>query len=163
MRETDFDNLIQLVTPKSEAVKDVITSAGNPCPEPIRKLLGEISRGSPSCGILQFVGTEANQARQVLQEIADGNFANLETSMPILEKYCPLVTDFLTSSDIIPHEYISSLMKEVLSSVDGVFRMPLPQADRYGPPVIDGLEDFPNHHLVRGRGNYQATRPRDKI
>lgn len=54
-------------------------------------------------------------------------------------------------------------MKEVLSSVDGVFRMPLPQADRYGPPVIDGLEDFPNHLLVRGRGNYQATRPRDKI
>ena len=49
-------------------------------------------------------------------------------------------------------------MKEILSSIDGIFRMPLPQPDKYGPieNASDELEKFPNNLVIRGRGNYGA-------
>ena len=51
-------------------------------------------------------------------------------------------------------------MEDFLSSIDSIFRMQLPQPDMYGPieNATDDLEEFPNNIVVRGRGNYQASK-----
>ena len=158
MSITDFNKLIRLLRIRNKELADVIASLGNMCPEPLRKLIGELSRKSATSGLFQLGGVEARGARQVIEEVANGIFTNIETNLDVLEKYCPLVINFLNSSNLVPAEYISLLMKKLLSSVDGNFRMPVPQADKYGPPesALDSLEKFPNHHVIRGRGNYPA-------
>ena len=160
MEEADFNSLKRLLAQRNQALRDVIIELGNPCPEPLRELVGELSRSSATSGLFQFAGEEARAARHVIEEIANGNFANLEASFDVIQKYCPLVTPFLNSSDIIPQECISSLMKEILSSIDGIFRMQMPEADKYGPIeyASDDLEKFPVKLVVRGRGNYQASK-----
>ena len=110
MEVADFDSLQRLLTPRNPALKNVISELGYLCPEPLRQLIGEISHSSSTSGIFQFVGEEARGARLAIEEIANGNFTNLEANLDVLDKYCPLVTTFLNSSDIVRSEYISSLM-----------------------------------------------------
>ena len=59
MEVPDFDSLQHLLTPINLALKNVISELGYLCPEPLRQLIGEISRSSSTSGIFQFVGEEA--------------------------------------------------------------------------------------------------------
>ena len=157
--DTEFNSLKRLLARGNQALCDVVSALGNPCPEPLRKMIGELSHNNPTSGMFQLVGQEARGARVVLEEIANNNFTNLAASHDLLEKYCPLVIAFL-SSDLVPLEYKSSLMKEILSSIDGIFRMQLPQPDKYGPieSASNDLEKFPKKLIVRGPGKYEASK-----
>ena len=61
MEVPDFDSLQHLLTPINLALKNVISELGYLGLEPIRQLIGEISRSSSTSGIFQFVGEEARE------------------------------------------------------------------------------------------------------
>ena len=49
----------------------VVQEAGNPCPISIQKLVGELSRESPTCGIVQISGQSNENVRNILENIAN--------------------------------------------------------------------------------------------
>ena len=166
LSDSDYDELCNSLS-SNPSLQAVITEAGNPCPISIRTLAGELSRLTPTCGILQITGDANNQVHSVLTQAVNGNDTDLQKiifdNMDLLKKACPLVIEFLLSENIQQSNKIK-LLKDLIISLNAPFTVPEPSEDFYGPlpesePI---LGFFPNHPLLRGRGNYDANKPKDK-
>ena len=129
------------------SLQQVVKAAGNPCPTWLQKLVGELSRATPTCGFFQFTGYVTNQALLILNEIASGDFTNLNTHIDLLESACPLLIDFI-STNAINQEYISDLLNDLLESMFALFKhSSIPQSVYYGDitQYFNYIEFFPNN------------------
>ena len=132
---------------KVVVVKTLIEKAGNPCPKSLQKLLGELSHGNPTCGIIQIAGVDATEAHCAIQQLAEGNFNQIQSHSEVLSKYAPMLLDFVFSQDV-HQQCISRLLKDLLSSVLAPFRMSLPQPYLYGAPA--NVADMKLHYFPHG-------------
>ena len=144
------------------ALQQVVKEAGNPCPSWLQKLVGELSRGSPTCGFIQLTGEVTGQALKILNEIASRDFTNLNTHRTLLETSCPLLIEFITTT-VINQEYISDLLKVLLVNMLAPFETSsVPRALYYGDIIqyFNYIEFFPNNPQIRGRAKYGADKKR---
>ena len=155
MDEGEFEVLLNDL-PRS--FRDLLREAGPYCPVSLRDVLGELSRPNPTCGIFQIAGDDARTAREILEEIANGDFARLETHLQHLKKYAPLLMN-LVQSEEVPQYLISEVMKDILHSAKLPLRAPIPEDDCYGTPATKEqlpLDCFPAHEPCRGKAKYAA-------
>ena len=93
----EYGELLELLSSKP-SLQDVISEACNPCPISIQKLVGELSRETPTCGMIQISGNINIQAHNVLIEMANGNDTEFNRTffdnMELLKKSCPLLIEF---------------------------------------------------------------------
>ena len=144
------------------SLKILIEKAGNPCPRSLQKILGELSHGSPTCGIIQITADCTFEAERAIKHMANGDFTQSHSES--LRKYAPMLVDFIFSEDI-PQQCISNVLKDLLSSVYAPFRMPLPQPSLYGARANAAdmkLRYFPNHPPCRGKTRYAADKNSEK-
>ena len=162
MLDGDYNKLINALS-LIPSLKSLVEQAGNPCPQSLQKLLGELSHGSPTCGIIQIAGTDASEARHAVQQMANGDFSQMQFHSECLRKYAPMLVEFIVSQDV-HQQHISSLLKDLLASIESPFKMPLPQQDWYGPSANAAdmkLTYFPNHPPCRGKTNYAANKNKE--
>lgn len=162
--DQQFQNLCQALT-SNPSLRNAVLSAGNPCPPSLQQLFGELSKCTPTCGILQITGKHFQRVREILQQFINGDFSNLSIEKPGLKKYCPLIVDFLSSEDI-PKRIISHLLSSILSSMELPFLgNEKPRDEFYGPPseTYDDLGFFPNHPIRKRSGRYAADRKKDAL
>ena len=145
-------------------MQDVISPTDNPCPQYLRKLVGELSRPTPTCGFIQIKGDDT-----VLHIVANCDNSNFQRiifdNITELKKSCSLLLDFLLAEDIQPPLKIR-LMKSLLKSVNAPFvnkEIPLPHLYTDKPESESPLAFFPNHHRIRGKANYEADSRRDAV
>ena len=166
MNEVDFQSLCDSLN-NYKSLQDIIIVAGNPCPEYLRKLVGELSRNTPTVGMLQLC--EDNQAYHILKDIANNGLGQniLRTvyeNQATLEKSCPLLMSFLFTEEIGEPLKVE-LLKDILQSVNAPFvEAIIPDNNCYGPPqeASEKLSFFPNHPLRRGKANYESNSVRDR-
>ena len=75
--------------------RNLIKEAGHYCSESFEELLTELCTPYSTCGIFQFFGEEARAAREILDDIARGDFRRLETDLEQLKIYAPIFVDFV--------------------------------------------------------------------
>ena len=124
-----------------------------------------MSRDSPTCGIIQVDGSDYEDVRKLLLEIADGEYSNIGMSKDFLKKYCPLLVDLIFSMDI-QRTLISDLLKDILSSVVALFNNSTePAREMYGPIAVNNMKlgCFPNYDVCRGLAKYAADKPREVL
>ena len=170
--ETDYTNLhCQLSS--NISLQSVVLEAGNPCPKSLQKLMGELSRDSPTCGIFQIAGNNEGITsigiRTVLSSIVTADDITASRIIPrykvLFEKKCPLLLEFLLSEEIHILRKIN-LLKDLLISVDAPFtNRVVPDQNHYGPSSESHqkLEFFPNKPLLRGTANYKADAANETI
>jgi hypothetical protein len=154
----DFKDLCQSLKERP-SLQQIVQEAGRTCPKSHQKLLGEISRGSPTCGMLQLTfSDECQKARHVLMEVAAGNRANVSRHRKLLQQTCPMIFDLVSATDV-SEESLAHLVKDLLSSSDAPFLQELPDDSAYPPPTLanEQLEFFPGRPLLRGSAQYKAN------
>ena len=165
LSDEDFEAMCELLT-THPSLLTVVQEVGNPCKPSIRKLLGELSQESPTCGILQINSQDNEGVRHILQNIADQVVSpgDIDTdNLKELQKTCPtFFINFLLSSDISSAS-IAGLLKDLLISSAAPYQSI--HANTYGQVWAshNNLEFFPNHLQVRGTGNYASDTPRDSL
>ena len=165
LSDEDFEALCELLT-THPSLLTVVQEVGNPCKLSIRKLLGELSRESPTCGILQISGQHSEGVRHTLQNVADqvvspGDICT--DNLKELQKACPtFLMDFIFSTDISSAS-IAGLLKDLLVSAAAPYQNI--HVNTYGQvwESHNDLEFFPNHLQVRGSGNYVSDTPRETL
>ena len=116
LSDENFETMCELIT-THPFLLTVVQEVGNPCKPSIHKLLGELSRESLTCGILQISGQDNEGARHILQNKADqvvspGDIGT--DNLKELQKTCPtFLMNFLLSSDISSAS-IAGLLKDLL-------------------------------------------------
>ena len=147
------------------SLQQVVKEAGNPCPILhiwLQKLVGELSRASPTCGFIQLTDFTSN-AYLILKEIAQGDFTNLNNHMDVLYAACPLLIDFITTT-AINQDYISDLISSLLDNMSAPFtKSSLPRTSYYGDILEyhNLLEYFPNNPQIKARANYDADKKKN--
>ena len=141
----------------------VVNKAGRQCPTWLRKLAGELSRGSPTFGIIQLTGKHTKEAYEILKNMINGIIIDFGPQRVILEKFCPLLVDFIYSN--IDKKLITDLLMEILNHMDITLHdLSTPEEHYYDTPKMydENLEVFPNNPQTRGRAKYGAdTRRRN--
>ena len=98
-------------------------------------LFGELSRGSLTCGIIQLDDSnDCAKVNEVLQEVSAGNRNNLVSQQKLLQMKCPMLCKILTASDV-NEQYLSSLIKDLLASMDAPFQQPMQDNSSYCKPT----------------------------
>ena len=89
--------------------------------------------------------------------MANGNFSNMNAHITLFKKSCPMLVDFISSTDV-QRTNLSSLLKDLLSSVNGPFNGAVPSDNMYREPseIDEAHEVFPNNPMIRGAGTYDA-------
>ena len=90
--------------------QNLLTEVGPFCPDSLRQFLGELSCASPISGIFQINGTDSRTAREILEEIAVGDFTRVRSHYKHLKKYAPLFCD-LVKSQYAPDYVIGDVVK----------------------------------------------------
>ena len=157
LSDREFNKLCDLLSHHKTSLQLVIKDAGNPCPSSVRKIVGELSRESSTCGIFQITGDEHISTRLAIEEMANGNFSNMNAHITLFKKSCPMLVDFISSTDV-QRTNLSSLLKDLLSSVNGPFNGAVPSDSMYREPseIDEAHEVFPNNPMIRGAGTYDA-------
>ena len=143
---------------KTPSLHKLVLEAGPLCPQSHQVLLGELSRGSSTCGIFQLADEETfSDVREILCMISQGNRDLTESDKAAIERACPLLHPIVTAEDI-SDATLASLLKDLIASIDAPFQQEIPLPDCYGEPsrMNEALEFFPNNHLQRGAGRYAA-------
>lgn len=168
--ETDFTKLCSELS-SYPSLHAVVIEAGNPCPKSIQKIAGELSRDSPTCGILQITTNDEDtkEVRQCLFDFTNGIFVTdyefIVSNKILLKKMCPLLFDFLSSREINTQTR-RDLVKDLLKSIDGPFiGISLNGQHYYGEisQLNKDFEFFPNYPLIRGMANYEADNKNEKL
>ena len=157
MTDSDYNKLCDLLSHHKPSLGFVVKDAGNPCPSSVRKIVGEISRDSSTCGILQISGEKHTSTRLAIKEMANGNFSNMNANISLFKKFCPMLVDIISSTDV-QQSNIASLLKDLLSSVNGPFMGTVPAENKYREPSETDafFEVFPNNPMIRGTATYDA-------
>ena len=167
---SDYEQLLNGLS-NNLSLQAVVEEAGNPCPLSVQKIAGELSRDSPTCGILQIAGNDENteEIRHILKIYTSGPIARSHTlihnNRVFLDKTCPLLVDFLFSLDIHTQAKMN-LVKDLLHSVDGPFTgRTLNDQHFYGEisDINTMFDFFPNNLPIRGKANYEADKPNEKL
>ena len=91
----DFKDLCQSLKERP-ALEKIVQEAGKTCPKSHQKLLGELSRGSPTCGIVQLTSKEElKKTLDILLEVV-----NESHSHTLLLQTCPKLHDILVARDV---------------------------------------------------------------
>ena len=157
MENREFQHLL-MALPNS--FSNLLEEAGNYCPDSFVTLLGELCTPYSTCGIFQFSGNDSRMARDILDDIATGDFTRLDTDIEQLHIYAPLLVEFVKNEDI-PQYLISAVIKDILDSIDAPSRIPQPDLASRGQvptPSQLPLHHFPNHLPYLGLANYGADR-----
>ena len=168
--ESDYNELCSELS-NNFSLQAVIKEAGNPCPKSIQKIAGELSRDSPTCGILQIAGNDENtkEVRHLLLDYTSGPPERSDTLIfhykILLQKACPLLVDFLFCSEVytwIKMNLVNDLLKSVLRPFIG---RSLNDQQYYGEISESNrkFEFFPNNLPIRGVGNYAADKPNETL
>ena len=167
---SDYEQLCGLLSTNISLLA-VILEANNPCPKSIQKLVGELSRDSPTCGILQIAGDtdDVKVIRDVLSQMVNGEILNASRTIngnkKLLKKSCPLILGFLLSEKIEMSNKIN-LVKDLLVSVDAPFTNRPEHHDHHYGNISEShhkLEFYPNNPLLHGWANYEADKPKEKL
>ena len=159
MPDREFQNLL-MELPKE--FSELLDEAGNYCPDSFVTILSELCTPHSTSGIFQFNGEDSRVARDILDEIARGDFTRLETEIEQLEIYAPLLVTFIKSEDV-PQDLISGVIRVILSSIDAPSSLPEPDPASYGrvpTPSQLPLHYFPNNPPIIGLANYAADENR---
>ena len=108
------------------SLQTLVKQAGKTCPKSHQIFLGELSRGSPTCGIFQIQDSEAFcKVRMVLEYVIQGDRHKAMHHNDLITRDCPLLYDIITAPDV--HEdTLASLISDILQSVDSPFGTELP-------------------------------------
>ena len=167
LSESDYEKLCNSLS-TNPSLQDVIREAGNPCPDSIRMLVGELSRDSATCGIIQIAG-EDNQACRILIDLANGDGTDFLTTVynhiSLLQKSCSILLEFLLS-ELIQVSNRIKLLKELIISLNAPFTGREEPGDEFygafsGSDRILGF--FPNHPLKRGKATYEADQTNERF
>ena len=166
--DLEFGELLESLSCKP-SLQEVVRQGGNPCPKSLQKLVGELSRETATCAMLQVTGDTNTEAYNILTQLVNGDVTQfiptVENHVELFRKSCPLILEFLLSEDIEMPSTKIDLLKDVLKSVDAPFvDVEIPGEDMYGPvPQSDPvLSFFPNFPLLCGRANYKADSSEEK-
>jgi hypothetical protein len=160
----DFKDLL-LSLKDTPSLQKLVSEAGRKCPQSHQRLLGELSRGSPTCGIVQLPNFgEFVNSRKLLEAASQGHFEDIKASTDLLKRTCPMLHDILNAEDI-SKETLASFLTDLLISLNAPFKGYVPENSNYGEPssVNSRLEFFPNYPLLRGKGNYAADKSRTAL
>ena len=167
LKDSDYQKLCDSLS-TNPALQDVIREAGNPCPNSIRMLAGELSRNSSTCGIYQIAG-DSNQAYRILTELVNGDGTDFPSTvynhLNLLQKSCSLIVEFLLSQNIQISTKIK-LLKELLISVNAPFSGRVEPGDEFYGAFTGSdqkLGFFPNYSLKRGKANYDADKTKENF
>ena len=161
MEEGEFRRLSESLSDR-RYLKRVVDAAGSKCPSWLQKLAGELSRGSPTFGVIQLLGKETKEAYKVLKNTISGDIVNFDPHREILEMSCPLLVDFIFSG--INTKLILDLLMELLNHMDESLQgLVIPEDHYYDTPKLydENLEVFPNNPQTRGRAQYKADKKRN--
>ena len=161
MKDSEYTKLCDLLATNS-SLQDIVRSAKNPCPQSLRKLAGELSMPTPTCGMLQIAGNE--EVISILVAMGNGDGLNFKRSVLthkyLLAKSCPLLMEFLEAEDIDTLKKIS-LLNDLLASIKAPFRGRVELNDEYYRTTDDSDENlafYPNHPIIRGDADYEADK-----
>ena len=160
MQERNFQVLLDNLQRRMPSLKSLLEEVGLVCPDSLQKLLKALSSPNPACGVFQHVGDDARIARDILREVATGVFRRTETHREHLEKYAPLLVDFVCSMEV-PQYLISPVIDAILSAIDAPYQVPQPDPASYGIPASacqTPLDWFPAFLTWLGKANYGADR-----
>ena len=168
MEDLDYENLCDLLSVKP-SLQTVVIDAGNPCPKSVQHLIGDLSRMSPTCGIIQVNGQHGAESLGILENIVSGakmistlDYQDQET----LKKSCPEMFVHFLLSDEVPEMSVIGLLKDILSSAMAPFQgNARPSSDMYAPisNSHELFECFPMHPQTQGSGNYACNTPREDL
>ena len=153
----DFKELCQSLQQKPSLLQ-IVKEAGRNCPKSHQKLLGEIARGSPTCGMLQITNkAEYAQVWEILRAVAKNDRSVVSCNLDLLKMTAPMLVDILTAEDVNGHS-LALLVDDLLKHVEAPFHLPQPEDASYAAASEANklLEFFPNRPLLRGAANYKA-------
>lgn len=162
MEEDLYDELCENLQ-THESVKTIVEEMGNHCHKDLQKILGELSKESPTSAILQICGDQHEELRVILHGIASGNTSTITidaVTKGMIKKSCPVFfVDFLFTGAIDETSkaaLLDDLLRSAMACYDG-YRMPLPTMYGDISESFEDLEYFPNYEQnKRGRANYSC-------
>ena len=162
MDEEEFQRLKQDLPLEFQ---NLLTEVGPFCPDSLRQFLGELSCASPISGIFQINGTDSRTAREILEEIAVGDFTRVRSHYKHLKKYAPLFCD-LVKSQYAPDYVIGDVVKYVIEKIDASLNTDIPAHTHYSrTPTAKQvpLDYFPTKPPFIGKAIYTADGRRGDI
>ena len=155
MDEDEFQRLKRDLPPEFQ---NLLMEVGPFCPESLREFLGELSCPSPISGIFQINGTDSRTAREILEEIAVGDFTRVRSHRKHLKKHAPLFYD-LVKSQYAPFYVIGDVVKYVIEKIDASLNTEIPAQTHYSrTPTAKQvpLDYFPTKPPFIGKAIYTA-------
>ena len=163
LSDEDFTNLCDSLA-SNPSLKSIVIAAGNPCPESLRKLIGELSTPSPLSGIIQIAGN--NEVLDIITQAMTARGPSFETiitdNRELLLKSCPILIDFLEAQEISVN-LKNDLIRDLLIKLTDALLVRTPGPECYGPinNSMAKLAAYPNNGLIRGLANYDADKTKD--
>ena len=111
---------------KGTCLEKLVVEAGPVCPPSHRKVLGELSRGSPTCAVFQLFAPETENTLDILKEAASG-ISSLSDHAKLFKQTCPLLADFASASDV-SDSALREFLGGILASIETPFRQPIPRS-----------------------------------
>ena len=157
-----FNASVQVTFEDRPALKMVLLKAKRKCPPWLQKLAGELSRGNPTCGVIQITGDseEAKTVNRILRQVEKQDYSELNSNLDLITKLCPILYDFIQ----FRKPYVSALLGDLLDNIWAPFAPGLPGDHYYEAPqhYNNLIEVFPNHNQLRGSASYDADRSKEK-
>ena len=161
MPDDKFKKLLLRLKRDAPHLCAVIEEAGPTCPLRLQKVIGELSRGNPTCGVFQIAGTngEVNSAYKVLRHIARGDHGQFHLNGHLLDKTCPSFKD-LIKEGLEGNHFVFKLLDDLLDKIRAPFNTEIPSDENYAAPTeYDNIIEYlPNLGQLRGKGSYGADK-----
>ncbi len=124
IREDQFSEMCESLS-ALPSLQALVKESGRKCPAEYRKLLGELSHGSPTCGVLQVAGN--HECLISLKSYAQDDNKTILKNPEILQRCCPVLCECLVSPDT-KHSFLQPLVADLLESLEAPFLRPIPRA-----------------------------------